>query len=69
MLEIILEFLTNKHTIIVGAAATVAELIVIIVNLKRRLKPSKAIGKKQLPTGRTKTLLWAANPFNLFKGV
>lgn len=67
MLESILEFLTLKNTIIIGAATTVAELTVILVNFYRQLIKNttelKAMNKIE------RSVLWAANPINLFRRI
>lgn len=75
-----LTFLSQNKTIIIGATATIAELFVIIINLKRRIKKEQNLVKymtapyinleQRTRISRTlslRNLLWAANPINLFK--
>jgi len=66
----ILTFLTDKRTIITGAALTISELIVIIVNLVRKIKNKPALKTASVYSNEIshlKILIWAANPLNLFK--
>lgn len=80
MLKDTLIFLATNKAIIVGAAATVAELIVISVNLYRRLRAKKRFelesADNPVPTSKRATdykgslfndLAWSANPINLFR--
>lgn len=63
----LLTFLTEHKVVIVGAAATISELIVIIVNLWRKLRQRKTGVMVYTPVSPVRTLLWAMNPINLFR--
>ncbi len=76
MIESILLFLSANKLIVTGAAATISELTVIIVNMLRRMRASKrrlttmsadCCGGECKPKSRLKTLAWTANPINLFR--
>ncbi len=67
MIETIIEILN-----IIGAIFTVVEIGIIIINFSRRSKALKAdrSGFTEVMSSKPsffKTLLWAANPLNLFK--
>jgi hypothetical protein len=64
----ILQFLTTNKLAIVGAAATIGELVVIAVNTMRKCKAQKVqiMSNQQV---KTKSFLWSANPINLFRKV
>lgn len=67
MLTEILSFLTDQKVIITGAATTISELVIIIVNTYRKLKAqpqNKAFG---VTIDSMKLFLWSANPINLFR--
>lgn len=71
MITELLEYLTTNKVILVGAAATIGELIVIAVNTYRKIRADK-ISDQQISTleakpPRKNTLLWAVNPINLFR--
>lgn len=77
----ILKYFTDQKLIIMGAAITVSELIIIAVNTYRRLRAKTEIlmkfpaltktptvdEKKLLKENTLKVILWAANPINLFR--
>jgi len=78
MLESILTFLTENKSIIVGAAATIAEVATIVVNFVRKTKANEKVVQTMMNAGddiefggskpsNGKKLLWSANPINLFK--
>lgn len=80
MLKDTLIFLAANKAVIVGAAATVAELIVISVNLYRRLRAKKrfelesadnpVLASQREPVYKSSLfndLAWSANPINLFR--
>ncbi len=54
---------------IIGAAFTVVEISVIAVNLIRKSRAAKASKSAEIMSKPSffRTLLWAANPINLFK--
>lgn len=71
-----MNYLSNNGTVIITSAATLAELIVIIVNLLRKLKSninqkfsvdlqSYHLEKKKNTT--MNLILWSVNPINLFR--
>lgn len=68
MLTSILTYLAAHKVILVGATATVCEMLVIVVNTYRKLKAKKsaAFGKSSREST-AKILAWSANPLNLFK--
>ena len=73
MLTEALIYLVANKAIIVGTAAVVSELIVIVYNLRRRLKKIRkttvaepsCMPQKEIVE--MKDLLWSANPINIFK--
>lgn len=72
MMEL-LEFLANNKAVLIGAAATVGELLVIAVNTYRKLRANKqraieiaTLEAKEQPTT-FQIFLWSANPINLFR--
>lgn len=69
----LLEFLAGNKAVLIGAAVTVGELLVIAVNTYRKLRADKA-KDAEITTLEAKpkrsvssTLLWSANPINLFR--
>ncbi len=66
MIENILQFLADNKEILVGAALTVSEFIVILVNTLRRSK-AKPVGVMDAKHSKLKSLIWSANPVNLFR--
>lgn len=75
MLNMILTYLAEHKTIVVGATATVLEVLTLFVNFWRKNKAAKQVQLMgaDVTTGNRKTkfqkLLWAANPINLFRKV
>jgi len=73
--ESFLEFLASNRAIIVGAALTVAEVIVIIINTMEQLKdkPEMSETVETLAKGSKKSkiriLFWIINPINIFRKV
>lgn len=79
MLTEILTYLTVQKVIILGAAATISELIIIIVNTYRKIKANtQSINTFMAVDARTEgifkphpnikgTFLWSVNPMNLFR--
>lgn len=78
MLKEVLEFLSSNSVLIIGSASVIAELIIIAVNLIRRLTDPKINLESinQVPsTGFSNFfkssfwghLWWSANPLNLFR--
>ena len=72
MLTEALIYLVANKAIIVGTAAVVSELIVIVYNLRRRLNKIRKTTAKpdcmpQKEKVEMKDLLWSANPINIFK--
>ena len=68
MLTDILHYLTEEKVLILGAAATLCELVVIIINTYRQIHNQKKIETMSLVVQPTrKTFLWACNPINLFR--
>lgn len=72
----LLTYLAEHKAIIVGATATLSEVAVVLINMWRKIRKSKKTEIYSLnSTGakrsiiRPTTLLWAANPLNLFKSV
>jgi hypothetical protein len=70
----ILTWLADNKTIVVGAFATLSEVIVIIVNCYRKTKAEKVAVKTLISVPETapkstltRKLLWSANPINLFR--
>jgi hypothetical protein len=86
MLTQILQYLADNKALLLAAAATLLELIVLAVNTYRRIKANQTDAQKA-PSPRitvdenqpvtvmaeisaptlARTLLWAANPVNLFR--
>ena len=64
-----LQFLASNKAAVIGAAVTISEVVVIGVNTYRRLKANaqKVQLAGEMPMHRT--ILWAANPLNLFRKV
>ena len=73
MLTEILSFLTSQKTIIVGAAACVCEVIVLVVNTYRKLHSQniqfKTLGTYKQVTSTKEIFFWALNPINLFRKI
>ena len=75
MIVNILSFLTDYHTIIVGAITTIAECIVVIVNTYRKIHSNNQTNQSLQFMSNTRhipvksTFLWSLNPINLFKPV
>ena len=74
MIEHILNFLTSNRAIIVGAAITIAEVIVVVINVWRKNRAEKTLVKLMNIASKTyvydtkvQTLLWILNPINLFR--
>lgn len=75
MLVEILTFLATHKVVIAGAAATLSEVVVVLVNLRRRLKKqseevtllSEIYDDVNQKPSTFKNLLWSANPINLFR--
>ncbi len=74
MIEHILDFLTSNRAIIVGAAITIAEVIVVFINVWRKNRAEKTLVKLMNIANKTyvydtkiQTLLWILNPINLFR--
>lgn len=69
MLQQVLSFLASNKVIIVGATVTVTESLTIIINFWRKIradeKRTELMGTKPDSIGRT--ILWSANPLNLFR--
>lgn len=72
MITEILEYITNNRVIIVGAAGTICEVIVIIINLMRRIHRLEGMSYSLMGYKQSKflkVLFWSANPLNLFRSV
>jgi len=77
MLLEVLTFLTNHRTIIIGATTTLTEVVIIFVNMRRKLRKdtqaasiiNHRIDQRTYITRiiSRKYLLWSANPINLFR--
>jgi len=69
MIESILSFLTSDSAIIVGAVATVAEVFVIIINARKRIKKARMVTVCSGSCGcsKFKKILWVMNPINLLR--
>lgn len=80
MIVEILTFLTDYKVIVVGAATTLSEVVVVLVNMRRKLKAERQAVEtmsaadqdfeKRTRLSRMlsrKNLLWSANPLNLFR--
>lgn len=64
----ILTFMAAHKVIIIGATTTFAEVVVVLFNLWRRLRsPHTELMSSDQKSVTFKTILWAANPINLFK--
>ncbi len=64
----LLEYLMSNKTLLIGAAATISELLVITFNTVRKIRASKKeiITMEAKPT-RVQTILWSINPINCFR--
>lgn len=69
----IITYLASNKAVLIGAATAIAELTTIAVNLYRKLKAEKSkvsamsASDEACRPSKTKQLLWAANPINLFR--
>ncbi len=76
----ILTFLTDHKLIIIGAATTFCEVVVVFVNMRRKLRKDLQTvstmdagdqrAERRTRVGRMTSkeyLLWSANPINLFR--
>lgn len=65
----ILDFLATNKTMLTAAAVTVGELMVIGVNVYRKIKARKTevTTMEVKPRSVASLLLWSANPVNLFR--
>ena len=66
MIEDILIWLADNKEIVIGAAVTISELIIILVNTLRRSK-AKTVTAMDAKSSKLKKLVWSANPINLFR--
>ncbi len=69
MIEQILQFMTENKLIIIGAATTISEVIVIFWNMRRKAKTVKVMAATEnaTPESKLSVILWAANPINVFR--
>lgn len=63
MITDLLTFLAENKIVLVGACATIGEILVIIINTIRRTKSKKV----QTFSRKGSSFLWSANPINLFR--
>lgn len=77
-IEPILTFLSSKQAVIIGATATIVEVVITIVNAYRRCKDAEKklatltvvpaeVAKDHPETNFYSFLVWSLNPVNLFR--
>ncbi len=65
-MEKIITYLAENSVVLIGAATTIAEILIIIINTRRRLK-SRPGASKSVKQSKFKTVLWVINPINVFR--
>jgi hypothetical protein len=67
MVNELIEYLASHKVVLVGAAGTLGELLVIAFNTYRRIRASKKAIVAMDAKPKSNSFLWVINPINVFR--